>query len=80
MYFPPVSRFRLLILEKLKAEIAHEWMYGIGVVTKVISRVAYLSTSTTLMTGMVWRHMLLAVVAKDVHCCLADILIFDLTL
>ena len=65
MYFLPVLRFRLFIFEKLKANVTHEWMYGVVVFTKLISRIAYLSTSTTLMTGMVWIHIIPATLAED---------------
>ena len=70
MYFPPVLRFGLFILEELKADVTHEWMYGVIVLTKLISRAAYLSTSTTLMTGMVWSHIVPATFAEDVFWCL----------
>ena len=72
MYFPPVLGFSLFILKELKASVAHEWMNGVGVFAKLISVVAYLSTATTLMTDMVWSHILLAIVADDVYWCLTD--------
>ena len=33
---------------------------------------SYLSTATTLMTGMGWRHIVLTAAAEDVHCCLTE--------
>ena len=62
--------FGLFILEELKADVTHEWMHGVVVLTKLISRLAYLSTATTLMTDVVWSHILLAIVADDVYRCL----------
>ena len=72
VYFPPVRGFGLFILEELKADITHEWMHGVVVLTKLISCVAYLSTATTLMADMVWSHIIPATVtvAQDVYWCL----------
>ena len=64
--------FGLFILEELKADVTHEWMHGVVVLTKLISCVAYLSTATTLVTDMVWIHILPAIGADDVYWCLTD--------
>ena len=72
VYFPPVLGFGLFILEELKADVTHEWMHGVVVLTKLISRLAYLSTATTLMTDMVWSHIIRAIFAEDDYWCLTD--------